>query len=75
MRMCVRNVQKIKMLVEKMTGVISQRPPGLTFVQYMLALSHPNEEILSTEGYLDVKLYGSTTFGEHYEAISISILG
>jgi hypothetical protein len=41
----------------------------------MLALSHPNEEILSTEGYLDVKLYGSTTFGEHYEAISISILG
>jgi hypothetical protein len=32
MRMCVRNVQKIKMLVEKMTGVISQRPPGLTFV-------------------------------------------
>ncbi|CAC5414207.1 unnamed protein product [Mytilus coruscus] len=82
MRVGAKNVPKIiKTVMEKMTGMTPQRLPGSTFAKYMLlearsvALVHLKEEIQSSEGNITVGPDGTTKFGHHYGAISISLSG
>lgn len=82
MRVGAKNVPKIiKTVMERMTGMTPQRLPGTTFAKYMLlearsvALTHLKEEIHSAEGNLTVGPDGTTKFGHHYGAISVSLSG
>ncbi|CAC5426314.1 unnamed protein product [Mytilus coruscus] len=82
MRVGAKNVPKIiKTVMEKMTGMTPQRLPGSTFAKYMLlearsvALVHLKEEIQSSEGNITVGPDGTTKYGHHYGAISISLSG
>jgi hypothetical protein len=82
MRVGAMNVQKIiKTVMGKMAGVLPQRLPGSTFAKCMLlearsvALSHLKEELHSAEGNLTVGPNGTTKFGKHYGAISVSLSG
>ncbi|CAG2205351.1 unnamed protein product [Mytilus edulis] len=71
----------IKTVMEKITGMTPQRLPGSTFAKYMLlearsvALVHLKEEIQASEGNITVGPDGTTKFGHHYGAISISLSG
>ncbi|VDI03270.1 Hypothetical predicted protein [Mytilus galloprovincialis] len=82
MRVGAKNVSKIiKTVMEKITGMTPQRLPGSTFAKYMLlearsvALVHLKEEIQASEGNITVGPDGTTKFGHHYDAISISLSG